>query len=89
MHALMRPLFSEFTNRDTNPSAVTSGCTKGTRFPSTEEADRAHSSRVESVPFMATGAKPTVVFPRRPTTKRTSNARSRRLLVLLLLKLTI
>jgi hypothetical protein len=38
---------------------------------------------------MAAGAKPAVIFARRPTTKRTSNARSGWLLAHILLELTI
>lgn len=38
---------------------------------------------------MAAGAKPPIVFARRPTAKRASNARSSRFVALLLLKLAV
>src|SRR5262249_51597673 len=62
---------------------------KASGFRPLMETDRAHSSSVEGVPFMAAGAKPAVVLARRPTTKRASNAPSFRFVALLLRKLAI
>ena len=51
------------------------------------KARRAHSSGIECVPFIPTGARPAVVLAGRPAAARASNARAGGVEALLLLSL--
>jgi hypothetical protein len=67
----------------TNPNAVTSGRTRGTRFQPSVEIGWADAARVQGIPLIAAGAKPFVLFTWRPAAERAADARFGRTCALL------